>query len=157
MTDGLTDEVSLLEFRLEGQRFGVACDLVAEVLPMLPVRRLPGAPEVILGVVSVRGTLLPLLDPRPRLGLAPWLTSITAHIVWVRAGGRSLGLVVDSAEDVFSVPWKDICRPGELEPRVPYALGLVHRDVGEVVVIDVDALVTHDEWGGVARAVDDAQ
>ena len=157
MSPVASDEMSLLEFRLDGHRFGIACDLVVEVLPMLPVSQLPLAPEAILGVVSVRGTLLPLLDPRPRLGLAGWVASSSAHIVWVRAGDRAVGLVVDSAEDVFSVQLKNVCRPGALEPRVPYSLALVRRGSVEVVVIDIDALVTHDEWRGVANAIDGAQ
>jgi len=151
-------QVALLEFRLDQGRFAIACELVAEVLPMLPIRELPGAPPAIVGVISIRGVLLPLLDPRPRLGHAPWRACVDAHIVSAFAGGRSVGLVVDSADDVFTVAWGAICRPGVLEPQlqVPYALGLVGRDNGQVVVLDLDALVTHDEWKGVVRAVDRA-
>lgn len=154
MSEALTDEVSLLEFLLDGQSFGIACALVSEVLPMLPLRALPGAPPALLGVVSRRGALLPLLDPRPRLGLSAWAPTAAAHIVAVQAGGREVGLVVDAAERVFTVPWKEVCLPGALEPRVPYSLGLVRRAGVDVVVVDLDALVTHDEWKRVGEALE---
>ena len=154
MAEPQPGEVALLEFRLGGKRFGIACELVVEMLPLLPVHTLPGAPAVLLGVASVRWELLPLLDPRPRLGLPRWTPCLSAHIISVRAAGRSLGLVVDSGEEVYTVPWKAVCRPGDLEPRVPYALGVVQRPDGPVLVVDVDALVTHDEWSGVVHAID---
>lgn len=138
--------MTLVEFTLGGARFGIACELVVEVLPMLSVRKLPRAPEAIIGVATVRGSLLPLLDPRERLGLAPWVPTIHSHILSVTGGGKKLGLVVDSAEDVFTVPLADVCKPGGLTPKVPYGMGLVKRPGGELVLIDLDALVNHDEW-----------
>jgi purine-binding chemotaxis protein CheW len=147
------EELTLLEFRLDEQRFAIACELVSEVLPMLPIRPLPNAPEVILGVAAVRGTLLPLIDPRVRLGIEPAPLTMTCHILAIDAAGKRVGLVVDSAEEVFTVPASQICKPGGLEPRVPYGVGMLSRGAAQVVLIDIDALVNHDEWPGLADAI----
>jgi purine-binding chemotaxis protein CheW len=147
------EELTLIEFQLDERRFAVACELVTEVLPMLPVQQLPGAPEVLVGVARVRGGLLPLIDPRRRLGMPPEPLTPTCHILSVISAGKRLGLVVDNAEDVFKVPSAEICRPGQLEPRVPYGLGIVRRGGGDVVVLDLDAMVNHDEWAQVTEAL----
>lgn len=142
----MSDQLTLVEFNLGEGRYGIACDLVTEVLPMLAVRQLPRAPGAIVGVATVRGSLLPLLDPRGRLGLAAWEPTVHAHILAVKAGGKTVGLVVDSAEDVFTVPLGQICKPGGLTPKVPYGIGLVKRPRGDLVLVDLDALVSDDEW-----------
>lgn len=148
----MNQEITFLEFRLGRQRFAITCAQVVEVLPMLPMRPLAGAPPAVLGVATVRGGLLPLLDPRPRLGLPSWEPTSQAHIVSVSAAGRKLGLVVDSAEDIFQARTEEICRPGELEPRVPYGIGVLQRGNVPLLLVDLDALVNHDEWGLLVRA-----
>lgn len=147
------EQLTVVGFTLGDRRFGIASDLVVEVLPMLPIRTLPGAPPAIVGVTSVRGQLLPLLDPGPRLGFEPCSVTPSSYIVSVRAADKRLGLVVDGADDVFSVPWKEVCKPGDLEPAVPYGIGLVKHGSEDVVLVDLDALVNHDEWVGVHDAV----
>lgn len=145
-------ELALLEFLLEGQRFAITCELVNEVLPMLPIRQLAGAPPAIIGVVPVRGSLLPLLDPRPRLDLPPWRPSLQAHILSLTSAGRRVGLVVDTAEDVFLASPDEICHPGALEPKIPYQMGVLRRESRELLLLDLDALVNHDEWGIITHA-----
>jgi purine-binding chemotaxis protein CheW len=148
----LSHEVTLLEFRLGRQPFAIPCEQVVEVLPMLPIRQLVGAPAAILGVATVRGGLLPLLDPRVRLGLPAWEPTPHAHIISADAAQRKLGLVVDSADDVFQARLEDVCRPGDLEPRVPYSIGILQRGAAQLLLVDLDAMVNHDEWGLLVRA-----
>jgi purine-binding chemotaxis protein CheW len=144
---------TFLEVRLGSWRCALPCALIEEVLPMLPVQRLPTAPPSLVGTCSIRHKVLPLLDPRPRLGQPAWVPSPHAHIVVIRARDLSLGLVVDSAEEVFSSPLSALCRPGLLEPNLKYGLGLLKREGGQVVVMDLEALVSDDEWTELKRAL----
>lgn len=148
-----TQQLTLLEFRIEPHRFAIACAQVREVLPMLPIRPLIGAPAAIVGVARVRDALLPLLDPRARLGLPERAPRVEDHIVVVECNGQRLGLVVDAAEDVFQASSGDVCHPGRLEPRVAYSIGVVKRHDEELLLVDLDAMVHHDDWEEVGHAV----
>lgn len=142
----------LLQFRLEETSYAIASDLVEEVLPMLPIRQLPGAPESLLGVCTVRGEIIPVLDPRPRLGLEPWQPAVEAHLLSVRAAGKRAAIVVDEAEDVVTAQAAEICRPGAVAPKVPYGMGVLRRGARDLLVLDLEALVNQDDWTLAAEA-----
>ena len=140
--------LTLLGFCLDGQRFCIHSGLVREVLPMLPLRLLSRPPPSVVGVVEVRGALLTVLDPRPRLHLPVRAPQLSSHLIHVECEGQQLCLLEDFADELFQVQHRDVCRPGELEARVPYGLGLVKlADGGDSVLVELDALVSHDEWG----------
>lgn len=139
-------ELLLLQFRLDETAYTIASDLVEEVLPMLPIRQLPGAPESVVGVCAVRGELVPVLDPRPRLGLPAWQPTADAHLLAVRAGGKRAAIVVDEAEDVVTARAAEICHPGEVAPKVPYGMGVLRRGERDLFVLDLEALVNQDDW-----------
>ena len=61
----------LLVFRLAGEQYALPVPDVAEVVPRASLTRLPGAPDGILGMLRLRGALLPVVDLRTRLGLPP--------------------------------------------------------------------------------------
>ena len=139
-------DLLLLQFRLDETDYTIASDLVEEVLPMLPIRQLPGAPVSVLGVCAVRGELLPVLDPRPRLGLPPWRPTVEAHLLKVQAAGKRAVIVVDQAEDVVPAQAAEICRPGAVAPKVPYGMGVLRRGERDLIVLDLEALVNQDDW-----------
>jgi purine-binding chemotaxis protein CheW len=146
-------DLLLLQFRLDETDYTIASDLVEEVLPMLPIRQLPGAPFSVLGVCAVRGELLPVLDPRPRLGLPPWRPTADAHLLKVHAAGKRAVIVVDQAEDVVPAQAAEICRPGVVAPRVPYGMGVLRRGEKDLIVLDLEALVNQDDWSLAAEAM----
>jgi len=65
-----------------------------EIAPLGASIRLPGAAEFVIGVVNLRGTLVPLVDPGPLLGTAPDTTP--AWLVALDLGGRRCALAVDT-------------------------------------------------------------
>ena len=62
--------VEALLFELAAQRFAVALGDVIEVVRAVAIRRLPSAPAITLGIIDVRGEIIPVLDVRARFGLA---------------------------------------------------------------------------------------
>lgn len=72
-----------------------------EVLPALPLTVLPGAPGPVLGVANVRGTLVTVVDGRRIIGESDRAAPDATILVDLR--GRSVGLAVDSVEDLVEV------------------------------------------------------
>jgi purine-binding chemotaxis protein CheW len=87
------------------------------VLKAPPITEVPRAPAHVLGVVTVRGEVVAVLDPRRRLGLRGALPAPGAgRVVIVDAGEGPCGLLVDAVASVVRL------RPGAVEP-CPQGLG----------------------------------
>lgn len=102
-----------LTFLLGQEEYAVSIRSVREVLRAPPVTEVPRAPPDVLGVVTVRGDVVPVFDPRRRLGLPPAASSPESgrtRIVIVDAGEGPCGLLVDAVAGVARV------RPGSVEP-----------------------------------------
>ena len=92
-----------LTFLLGGQEYAIDILQVQEIKSWGPVTPLPGASPHVLGVVNLRGVLVPLVDLRIRFRVSePTYTATTAVIV-VRSGGRIVGLVADRVCEVYQL------------------------------------------------------
>lgn len=108
--EGLARE-EFLTFMLGAEEYAVAIERVREVVRSPPITEVPRAPVHILGVVTVRGEVVAVVDPRRRLGLRPVpIVAGEAKIVIVDAGDGPCGLHVDRVASVVRL------RPGSIEP-----------------------------------------
>lgn len=89
--------------RIGNRAYALPAAQVEQILPMAALIPLPGAPAGVAGLLNYRGTVLPVVDPRPVLGLEPASPQPDQHLVLVRAGTRYL-LWLDRAEEVIQVP-----------------------------------------------------
>jgi len=94
------------------QRYAFPVQAVEEVLPLVEPTWMPAWPENALGLINVRGELLPLLDVAPILGRPPSVVHATDRIVVVAAFDRRWGVLVEGVEDV---------RPGRVTRNQPAA------------------------------------
>jgi purine-binding chemotaxis protein CheW len=92
-----------LAVRLGENVHAIPIAAVEEVLPALPVERIPQCPTFVRGVISVRGHLVPVLDAAERLGLTDHQRPAEPHIVCVRVGQRLVGVEVDEALDLVDL------------------------------------------------------
>ena len=92
----------LLLFRCGGQVLAVEAGVVREILAAGEATRIPGSSPAVLGLVNVRGTLVPVVDAAQAVGLEGPHTRGT--LVVVERRGRPVGLAVDEVLDLVSVP-----------------------------------------------------
>jgi purine-binding chemotaxis protein CheW len=111
-----------LTFRLGVEEYAVAIERVREVLKSTPVTEVPRAPAGVLGVVTVRGEVVAVFDPRRRLGLpGPLPAAGTGRIVIVDDGEGPSGLLVDAVASVVRL------LRGSIEP-CPQGIGGASAD-----------------------------
>lgn len=89
----------MLAFRVEEQSFALDAGIVQEVVRMLPVARVPHAPDSLMGLVNLRGTVVPVLSMGRLLGR---LGANPQRIIVVEAG-ETLGLAVDEADQLLNL------------------------------------------------------
>ncbi|MDP9001247.1 MAG: chemotaxis protein CheW [Myxococcota bacterium] len=101
--------IEYLAFGLAGETYAVEIDRVAEILRLLPTTPVPRSPDTVLGVISVRGKLVTVVDLRRRLKLPTCPTDRKTRILLVDAGtGEQLGLLVDDVQQVWRLAVEEI-------------------------------------------------
>ena len=107
-------------FRVGDHCLAVEADAVAEVLGVRSVARVPLAPAGVVGLVHVRGRIVPILDPAVRLGLRVASERPTAAHLVLRLGADDwCGLLVDEVLDVVEIPASAVERPHAADADSP--------------------------------------
>ncbi|RMG95631.1 MAG: chemotaxis protein CheW [Candidatus Dadabacteria bacterium] len=86
--------LEFLEVEAAGERYGFPVGSVAEILRSRPVTPVPRTPPWVLGVASLRGAMLPVVDLATRLGIGPGGEAPQERIVVVRDGDETMGFRV---------------------------------------------------------------
>src|SRR5688572_2947075 len=149
-----------LTFVCAGEEYGVEILRVQEIKGWEGVTRVPYTPPYLLGVMNLRGVIVPVVDLRLRFGLAPRAAGSSTVVIVVRVrsgrGEKTAGIVVDAVSEVYSVPQDDIKPAPELGAMMDGACvrGLASVDNKMVMLLDIDRLVTScieaPEGGGVS-------
>jgi purine-binding chemotaxis protein CheW len=93
----------LIAFRIGEQEFCIDIMAVREIRGWHPATPLPHAPSFVVGVINLRGAVLPILDLSARLGLGVVEPSRRHVTVVCRIGGQLVGLLVDAVLDILTV------------------------------------------------------
>jgi purine-binding chemotaxis protein CheW len=105
----------ILTLRVGRELYGVEVPKVREILRMREITEVPRAPAFLLGIVSVRGVIIPVLDLRKRLGMPASPETRETRIVVVGQDGEPFGLLVDEVRAVVRI----------LEDQIEPAQGLI--------------------------------
>jgi purine-binding chemotaxis protein CheW len=126
----------LCTFLLDGIFFGVDVKYVQEVLRLQEMTPVPLAPDVVFGLINLRGHIVTALDLRTRLGLGPRDDHLEPVNVVVRHGDSTVSLLVDDIGDVVTVApetWEPT--PATLDPRLRAVVRGVFKLKGELLLL----------------------
>lgn len=127
-------------FNLDKEVFALPVTHVQEILRVATITRMPHAPQPVRGVTNMRGRVLPVVDLRVRLGLAPKEMGATDRILVVGSRGHLLGLLVDSVQQVVRLARGSVQPPPPdvMTAQSDYILGVYHLQGDLVILLDVD-------------------
>jgi purine-binding chemotaxis protein CheW len=100
--------VQLCTFRVGGEDYAVDIMRVHEIITPRPITPVPRAPAFLEGVTRIRGEVLPVLDVRKRLGVAPAADARRARFLVASVAGRRIALVVDEVCEVVRLPRREL-------------------------------------------------
>jgi purine-binding chemotaxis protein CheW len=106
--------LSLVVVRMGGRPCAIPCSQVVEIVPRVNLDSIPDAPAAVLGVMNLRGKVVPVMDVRAHVSGQPAHGRAYQHLVVVQAGTKQVGLVVDDVHEVLEVAELDIEKPGDL-------------------------------------------
>ncbi len=147
MTVAADSTAQYLTFELNGEIYGVEILRVHEIKGWQPVTHVPNAPAHVLGVLNLRGAIVPIIDMRARFNLereAPTKTTVVIVVTVYREERRKImGIVVDGVSDVLTVKPEAIKPPPQFDVAVDSECiaGLVAAEDQMVMLIDIDLLL----------------
>ena len=144
--------IQWVTFRLDDEKYGIRVMQVQEVLRMTEIAPVPGAPDYVLGIINLRGNVVTVIDSRKRFGLAEADMDDSTRIVIIEADKHVVGILVDSVAEVVDLRSSEI----DAAPNVgnddssKYIQGVSSKDKELLILVDVNKLLTDDEWDEVA-------
>jgi purine-binding chemotaxis protein CheW len=133
-----TGAVPVLAVRAGQEVYGFPLSSVREILVPPPIAEVPRAPESVLGVISVRGQIITLLDLPKMLDLELEQTTPYGRVLLIDNGDELIGVAVDSVIQVYRM------EPGQIEYATAMSAELSDYVVG-VGRISTQSNAEHDE------------
>jgi purine-binding chemotaxis protein CheW len=133
--------LELLEFRLAQERYAIETRFVQEVHPLSELTPLPGTPSFMLGIVNLRGRILPVYDLKRFFDLPERGITDLHRVIFVQGHDLELGLLADVVVGVRSLA------ADQLQPSLPTLTG-VRADYlkgvtdERLVVLDLDRVLS---------------
>jgi len=130
----MTSGVALALVRMGGRPCAIPCEHIVEIAPRVLLDKLPDGPPQVLGVINLRGKVVPVVDVRLKVAnledrsLPPY-----QHLVIVQAGGRQIGLAVDEVVEVRTVASSEVEKPTELAGAAGPGVVRIDRELVLVV------------------------
>jgi purine-binding chemotaxis protein CheW len=118
---------------------------ILELIRMVAISPLPDTPEWIPGVVNLRGTMVPVVDLRKRLGIRAEPVGLDTPIAISESRGRPVGLIADAAVEVIPVTEENVSEPDELIGADHPVVAVVRIQGAPVPILDVDRVCSGTE------------
>jgi purine-binding chemotaxis protein CheW len=149
----MTDQFIVIE--LAGTSYALPSQRVAHVEMVDHVTRVPSAAPYVDGVVFSRGAVVPAVSLRARFGFEREPFTARTRLVVVQTGGRSVGLIVDSAREFLKIPADTIKPPHDAigGPSGRFLDGIASLGDRMILVLDLDAVLTPEDTAMAATDV----
>lgn len=144
------DIIQLIGFQVGERTFGADILSVQEILREPIIQSVENAPDVISGIIRLRGQTIPIVNLRKRLGDNAGQFGDAAPI-WVLIafiGDTTLGMIVDNVTRILRIDPSTILPTPEIIVSglaTPYIRGVCESEIGMLVVLNFDRLFTADE------------
>ena len=144
---GTAPTVQHLTFSLAGEEYGVDILSVREIRSWSRVTRIPQTPRYLLGVLNLRGAIVPVMDLRLRFGLEREAYGDSTVVIIVAVAERLFGIVVDAVSDVADIDLAAIKPVPDLGAIVDtrYLRGLATHVERMVMLLDVENLMRPED------------
>ena len=143
----------LVVFALDEQRYALRLSAVAQIVRVVEISPLPKAPEIILGVVNIRGQIVPVFHIRKRFRLPERDISLSNHLIIARSAKRVVALVADTVIGVVTRADGELTTVEQIFPGLDYVEGVVKLDDGLVFIHDLDTFLSIEEEKTLEKAM----
>jgi len=149
------ETLQLVVFTLDEQSYALHLPSVERAIHMIEIIPLPSAPEIVIGVVNVHGSVVPVLNIRKRFRLSERMPDLGDQLIIARTARRIVALVVDTVSDVVELPSGELVAPETILPQLEHVKGVVKLNAGMIFIQDLDAFLSLEEEQALEAAIEE--
>lgn len=148
--------LQLVSFKIGNEEFGVEILIVQEIIKMIPITKIPNAPEFVEGIINLRGKIIPVIDFRTKLKMIKKNIDKDSRIIVVEVNSRTIGFIVDSVNEVIRIPANITEAPPELVAGIDseYIKSVGKLDDRLLILIDLEKVLKSDEKKALDKIVE---
>lgn len=136
------ETLEILSFHLNGQEFCVRTTAIREIRGWDTATPIPHSPAEVMGVMNLRGTVIPIIDLSLKLGMKSTVPTERSAIVVAEINDTSMGLIVDSVSDILTIdashlqPVPNMNVPG----GTAYSDGIIAQESGMICFLNLERM-----------------
>ena len=136
-----------LTFVLENEQYGVEILRVKEIIGYQTATHIPRTPAYVLGVLNLRGVIIPVIDLRTKLGMDKSEPSTYTAIIIAQIHGSSIGFVVDQVQEVAAFGEEEISDAPEFgsQTDTAYIAGVAKSEKRVVMLLNLECIFDSQE------------
>lgn len=141
------DQMEIIAFRLQGQEFCVMTRTIREIRGWSPSTPVPRSPHEMLGVINLRGIVIPIIDLATKLGMPATVPNERSAIVVAEVHTMIVGLLVDQVSDILTINGRQIQPIPDVgtsfEPG--YSDGMITHENGMICLLNLARMFRVDD------------
>ena len=144
-------------FSLDEQRYALHLSVVKTTVRAVEVTPLPKAPDIVLGVINVKGQIIPVVNVRQRFDLPEREMELSDRLIIAITSRRTVALLADAVMGVVELGAQQVVATEEVLPGVEYVEGVLKLPDGLVLIHDLDSFLSLDEESTLNAAMAELQ
>ena len=149
-------DLHIVGFRIGNETYGVRVGSVREIVRVPEITSVPSAPDLIEGVINLRGKIIPVMDLRKRFGQTEIISDKKNRILVVELENKLIGLIVNAASEVLKIPPSEVDSPGSVfaEGESSYVTGVGKLKGRLIILLDIAKLLQRPEYKRLEEAAE---
>ena len=140
---GMPQNNQYVAFNLRDEEYGVSILNVQEIRNLTDITRVPFAADFIKGVINLRGSVLPVIDLKRRIGLEDAPYTDATRIIIMKIGEFSIGMIVDAVTEVLTISGRDINAAKDVSDNTSnrFVSSIGNIDARLIIMLNLDEIV----------------
>ncbi len=137
-----------LTFVLKGRPYGLPIDTVRGINQVNEITPVPQTPEFVIGVINLRGKVIPVVDLRLKFGLEYTPYNRETCIIVIEGEHGQIGMVVDQVSEVVDFIEENIEASPQMGEKMNFVLGMGKVDERVIILIDIVSALSKEAMLG---------
>lgn len=148
-------ENTYLTFYSYNKLFGIKIENVVQIISYQPVSKIPEFPPYAIGVINLRGEVVPIIDFCMRFGEEQKEYTERTCIIVTKIKNRYIGFVVEAVDEVIKISDDEISAPPKVIGTIPgaYLMGIGTKNNKKSLLVNIEKVVMDDELNSISEEV----
>ncbi|NPV92028.1 MAG: purine-binding chemotaxis protein CheW [Firmicutes bacterium] len=139
----VNQEIQLVAFNLGAEEYAIDILSVQEINRVLPITRIPNAPHYVVGVINLRGNVIPVIDLHQRLNIQTQENTEQTRIIILKVGEMVAGIIVDGVTEVLKLEGEQIEEASNIATSVDneFLLGVGKLEERLIILLNLEKVL----------------